>query len=432
MKSVYDIVNELRSTGSRNEKIAILQENKDHPHLKGFFQYALDEMKVFGIKKIPEYEERNETSNGLVDAFILLDSLQAREFTGNDAVEMLSEMLSSLPSDDAEILKLIVQKDPNCGVNHSTVNKVWGKGTVPKFDVMLCAGKNEKTLKKMDWPAIAQTKFDGMRVIFVVDPDRGIVTGHTRSGRVLDTFGLFDNELLALTNEIGNGTLVLDGELIDTVSSRKASNGILNKCLKGTATADMLESFMFYCWDFVPYENFKDGKWSISYKTRYSMLRDSDFSSRKDRVLVPNFEWINNPEHAEDAAKARYDAGEEGIILKNPNSGWEGKRVDHHIKYKAELEIDLEVIGVHEGTGKYRGQLGHITCRTNDGGLVTGVGSGFSDEERDKYYTENIVGSIVAVKYNEVIEKKDEDVKSLFLPIFVEIRSDKSEADSTP
>ena len=42
---------------------------------------------------------------------------------------------------------------------------------------------------------------------------------------------------------------------------------------------------------------------------------------------------------------------------------------------------------------------------------------------------EDIVGKIITVKYNEVIQDKKKDKKSLFLPIFVEIRLDKTKAD---
>jgi hypothetical protein len=49
-----------------------------------------------------------------------------------------------------------------------------------------------------------------------------------------------------------------------------------------------------------------------------------------------------------------------------------------------------------------------------------------------KYICENreaILGKIAAVKYNEVITSKGKDTKSLFLPVFLEIREDKDTAD---
>jgi hypothetical protein len=57
------------------------------------------------------------------------------------------------------------------------------------------------------------------------------------------------------------------------------------------------------------------------------------------------------------------------------------------------------------------------------------VGSGFNDEHRQTLGDE-IVGKIVAVKYNARITNKEGE-QSLFLPIFVEIRNDKDVADSS-
>jgi ATP-dependent DNA ligase len=95
---------------------------------------------------------------------------------------------------------------------------------------------------------------------------------------------------------------------------------------------------------------------------------------------------------------------------------------------KVELEADLLVTGWNFGTGKIAGLMGSVTCITADGGVEVGVGSGFNDEDR-KMLPEDIVGKIITVKYNEVIQDKNKNTKSLFLPIFVELRLDKTQAD---
>ena len=41
----------------------------------------------------------------------------------------------------------------------------------------------------------------------------------------------------------------------------------------------------------------------------------------------------------------------------------------------------------------------------------------------------DLVGTIVTVKCNGVISRKGVDSKSLFLPVFVELRLDKTESD---
>ena len=73
--------------------------------------------------------------------------------------------------------------------------------------------------------------------------------------------------------------------------------------------------------------------------------------------------------------------------------------------------------------------LGALVCESRNGNLKVNVGSGFSEEQRKEYWNENLVGKIVSVKYNEIINRKTDSVKSLFLPVFMEIREDKTVAD---
>jgi ATP-dependent DNA ligase len=135
-----------------------------------------------------------------------------------------------------------------------------------------------------------------------------------------------------------------------------------------------------------------------------------------------------------ETAKATFEkylaAGQEGIILKDMNGPWEDKRSKGQIKFKGEMECDLKVVAVEEGSGKYEGQLGALVCVSSDGIVKVNVGSGFNDEQRKSLMPRDLLGKIVAVKYNARIKNNRGD-ESLFLPIFVEIREDKDVADSS-
>jgi hypothetical protein len=126
-----------------------------------------------------------------------------------------------------------------------------------------------------------------------------------------------------------------------------------------------------------------------------------------------------------------FTAGFEGIILKDTTAIWENKRSKSLIKFKGELECDLKVVGWEEGTGKNVGKLGALVCESADGVIRVNVGSGFNDEDRNSIKAADVIGKIVAVKYNARIKNKSEGAtESLFLPIFLEIREDKTQADS--
>jgi ATP-dependent DNA ligase len=120
--------------------------------------------------------------------------------------------------------------------------------------------------------------------------------------------------------------------------------------------------------------------------------------------------------------------GQEGTILKSKTNFWEGKRSKEQIKFKGELECDLVVVGWEEGTGKNKGRLGALVCESSDGLIQVNVGSGYSDEQREEY-TKAVIGKIITVKYNARIKDRGENVERLFLPIFIEMREDKNEAD---
>lgn len=124
--------------------------------------------------------------------------------------------------------------------------------------------------------------------------------------------------------------------------------------------------------------------------------------------------------------------GGEGLIIKDPSKPYSFTRNNSFQKIKAELEADLKIIGYTQGTGKRSAYIGAIIAETSDSKIQVRVGSGLTDQDLE-YFTVNkdkLMGSIITVLYNAVIQDKDNQL-SLFLPRFVELRSDKTEADTT-
>ena len=82
------------------------------------------------------------------------------------------------------------------------------------------------------------------------------------------------------------------------------------------------------------------------------------------------------------------------LLQKVNNSGYEGlvlRQKDAWIKVKPEETYDVEVLSMGEGKGKYKGALGFF--RTPMGK----VGTGFTDEERKKYWAGGFTGSCIEV-----------------------------------
>ena len=231
--------------------------------------------------------------------------------------------------------------------------------------------------------------------------------------------------------------MVFDGELLcqdehGNNLDRKTGNGILNKAVKGTQSVEEGETVGAVLWDLIPLTDFEARISRTTYQERLKDLLSRTNPKRitDKRVTVVQSFTVNNIDEVNGHFNRYLADGLEGVILKSKTMIWEDKRSKHQVKFKAELECDLEVIEWQEGTGKNKGKLGALLCKSADGKVQVGVGTGFTDADR-KNIGPDVVGSIVAVKYNARINDKRSNIDSLFLPVFVELRSDKDEADSS-
>lgn len=422
-------LNDLASNASRNYKIEQLEKNKDNEMLREVIRLALDPFTQFYQRKIPAY-----TANGKGCLKAALDSLydlSSREVTGNAAIQRLTEILSGLDSCNAKVIERIIQKDLKCGVQVSTANAVW-TGLVSEYPVMLCSPFEQKLVDKIKFPAYAQMKMDGMRFNAIVRD--GKCEFRSRNGKEILLLGNLEQEFIALAGSID---CVFDGELLVMLdgdyqfADRQTGNGILNKANKGTISE--VEAAMVHAsvWDLIPYAYFADGKCPTPYSKRFSTL-EAIVSKQKPegkKIWTVTSTIVQTYREAFVIFEKYLSEGFEGIILKDGSGIWEDKRAKHQIKFKGELECDLKIVAIEEGTGKYAGMLGSLICESADGVVKVSVGSGLTDAQR-KSYGQEIVDKIVSIKYNCRIKNKLGE-ESLFLPIFVEIRDDKDEADSS-
>ena len=291
---------------------------------------------------------------------------------------------------------------------------------------MLASGYDEKLVAKIKWPAFAQLKMDGMRFNAIVKD--GKCEFRTRNGKEVNLLGNLEAEFIALA--AGNNT-VFDGELVVMDEEdwqyldRQTGNGILNKAVKSTITPELANRVCATLWDIIPYEDFQNSISKHAYKHRFALLEAMHLDSGKIRIVSNQI--VANLEEARTLFERYLAEGQEGIILKDSMGLWENKRSRGQIKFKGELECDLKIVGIQEGTGKYVGKIGAYICESEDGILKCDVGSGFKDDQR--IIDQSVIGKVIAVKYNARIKNK-QGRDSLFLPIFLEIREDKIVADN--
>jgi hypothetical protein len=441
---ILQILNDIGSDTKRSHKEAIIEVHKDNKLFLRVLTLALDPYINFYIRAIPDYSfkflNEGESHQSLEWALGELEQLSTRQITGNAAIQHLRGILSALNSDDATVVERIIGKDLRCGAGDGTVNRVI-PGFIPAYPCLLARPYDEKNIKNITYPALSQLKADGLRVNFHIDGNKVSICG--RSGRSIDLLGYMEPEFVELGKQFGK-PVVIDGELVvvddsGNLLSRKVGNGIINKAIKGTISPEEAKMVRAQIWDVIPVSEFKAGISKDNYFIRYNRIADAIIDVVDTLDYAPFWAIPTRIVNSLSEAVAHFEellaSGEEGTILKNYCGLWEDTRSKHLVKFKAERDADMEVIGWNPGEGKFVGMVGSLIVASSDR-LVEASISGFPDELRAEI-TRDInswVGSIVAVLYNERISSKEKGragVDSLFLPRFAERRYDKSIANSS-
>ena len=96
----------------------------------------------------------------------------------------------------------------------------------------------------------------------------------------------------------------------------------------------------------------------------------------------------------------------EGIMLKSPESMYEGKRSSYLLKYKPNFDAEAMIIGYNGGSGKYEGKLGSFICapikdeRVVDNKKLYFAISGMTDIIRVNFRKTHPIGTIVTYDYS--------------------------------
>ena len=413
----YQVISDLENHPSRLNKEAIVLAQAEAGNSEFFegARLALDPMITFGIKQVPE--KTNEDGAGLPwDSFTLaLTGFVTRNVTGNTARDMIQAMMKSATKAEWNgWYRRILIKDLRCGTSEKTINKVvekkYASYAIPIFGCQL-AHDSANHESKVSGKKLIEVKLDGVRVITIVRCD-GRVDMFSRNGKELVNFPHVVEQISAVVKKAPpKYDLVLDGEIMSSSfqdlmtqvhrkSDVKANDAILN------------------LFDMCPLSNFEQGSWDKSQTLRSQMVQAW---VEKNHLDLPNVTCLANElvDLDTDEGQLRYKeinaqavaGGYEGIMIKDPEAGYECKRSVAWLKLKPFIEVSLEVKYVEEGTGKNIGRLGAFVCEGVDDGkaIRVNVGSGFTDDNRIDYWTarHNIVSNIVEVRADAITQNQD-------------------------
>ena len=439
MQEILDVLNNLRQI-SGNAQLDYLEFVKNDL-LKQVFEYTYNTHKKYKIsegkfnKFIPFYantEKKPLTQRDWNDFCKLLDMLVTIKSAKDEVVNEVARFIYMF--EQHEFLKMVLFKDLRVGMNIKKFQKIWPDFCI-LYPYMGCCPFNTKNLNALVFPCYAQTKMDGTYCNVIIDTKNKTVEYASRQSKPQPMKGCFLDKFC--DNWVGDehftDKFVLTGEALvwDNIKNkplpRKLSNGILRREVK---TQDELDRIHYVCWDFIPYDKFIEKQWNVPYKDRYTWLKTrlNDFMGK---LHIVNTWEVNSLEEAEKIFDEQYANGEEGIVLKELSQIWQDGKPKGQVKMKAEKDCDLRMIGFYEGKGNYSGMCGNIQCISEDNLLEVYVKPRTPKDAMEIWNNQEFYkNKILAVTFNEVITSETKDKPSLYLPRFVEIRDDKSVADT--
>ena len=394
---------------------------------------------TFGIKQIPDTVGIVGAENPWQDFNELLVQLSQRRLTGHAARDAISNMSVRFDSEEWNTFcAAVLRRDLRCGVSSTTINKICKKTDweIPIFGCQLAT--NSEGRPEMKGIKRLEPKLDGVRMLMMVIPsDDGEVTTicFSRNGKQFDNFGHIEEQVRtnwvkmvrkAATSNLSMG-FVLDGEVI--------GNSFQELMRQARRKTDVqAEDSVYNVFDIIPLASFREGHWNAQLERRIKILEDMRpvFDNMPNLELLPHLmvdlDTAEGREHLERYAQNQVKAGFEGIMIKELQAPYICKRSTDWMKWKPVITVDLEVIGVEEGTGRNEGRLGALVCAGVDDGkeITVNVGSGFSDSDRDNYWRDSnfIIGRTAEILC-DVITQNQDGTYSLRFPRFVRFRDDK-------
>jgi DNA ligase-1 len=248
----------------------------------------------------------------------------------------------------------------------------------------------------------ASRKLDGVRCLAVVDGE-GTCTLYSRMGKEFTTLNKI-KEAIESTRIINT---VIDGEicLLDENGDED-----FQSVMKQLRRKDhQIENPVFMMFDMLHKPDFDKGKSNDPLEGRLHTLRswyDGEFIDENVLRYLDQY-VITDGRHFDTWAQMATDNNWEGFMLRK-DVGYEGKRSKNLLKVKKFFDAEYKVVKADFGKmavvrdGKEAQEIMLAQVWIEHKGYKVKVGSGFSQEQRIKYFTtDDIIGKTITVQYFE-------------------------------
>lgn len=404
-----DIVAAIQSIShaTGNDKLVLLKRYENVPGLKKVLYFIYNPYCRTGISSAKLLKALQGT--GRVDPENAPSWREAINYfethqTGSDADlayarAFINACRVSYGQDAARLACAIVTQDLKIGVTATSLNKVYGKDFIPKTGCMLGTLYGDVNPATVKWPCIVTEKLDGVRRVLV--KENGVCRIYSRSGHE-DTglVEIMEDAKYLPNNYVYDGELLAAGTFKDSIAQRQATNSIANS--KGNRTGltfnvfDMISVDEFYAG--VSHDDAMHRKILLAATfadENLQMLDDLWFSRiqafsihRPLKAIrpVPILGLASNIDAVTPIAEEIWRRGGEGVMLNVASGKYEIKRSKQLLKIKHTEEVVLPVVNILEGSGKYEDSMGALVVQYK--GSLVGVGSGFTDDQRQAIWNE--------------------------------------------
>lgn len=448
IQKTQEFFSEVNLENGSNYKLKVLQKYQN-PLLKRILKMCYDRVSfVYGVSlnSVKNFEfQGNTLDRNLHEALDDLELLASRVLTGHAALKHIVTVLDSLSDFEASIIENIIDRDMKINLGTTSINKVFS-GLIQKPVYMRCSTYNDKTSKKIKYPALIQKKSDGTYREFTVSS--GVVQSLSRTGESYEYPVLFE-QMKDLKDGVYVGELVVKASqwLLDSLEAddkvtelkekfltnpdlilpRELGNGLIN------SLTPPHNNIILELWDYITPEEYSNARSKIENKVQYVDRFAGVRGISKDNIRPIEFKMVDNIREALKYTSEVMQSGFEGTILKNIHAVFRDGTSPDQLKLKLEIEADVRITGFTSGTGKNLAYFGAITFENDEGTIKGQVGvSSMTEKLRNEIHAnrDSMIGKIMEVQFNDLTRARGSETYAFSHPRFIELRNDKDEADT--
>lgn len=419
MTEALELLLGLQNTQGAKAKHDFLLRHKDNIEFRRLLYYACHPRLTYKLSEATRITSAPHLLDYIEfkDFFDVCETLAKRDSMSNWLLHsVIAWIENSGEAWERELYRKILTKTLRLGVTHKSINKAI-PGLFPEWNVQQAYPIEKYPLKEGTWFCLTE-KLNGVRCTYY----RGQLIA--RSGEVFEGLDHILADLVPWPHVVFDGELTLKDTtgLTDNEAFRTAT-GILN------SDGDK-SGIKFTIFDALPVNEFDAGESECTYRERRELL-GLMFAFCTERELphisvLPTLYRGTDQTQIDRLLEQMVREDKEGLMV-NLDVPYKRKRHSGILKVKRFYTMDLPILRVEEGTGKYAGMMGNLVVDYK--GNEVGVGTGFTDEQRDWFWAhrEAVPGTLAEVKYKEISANKKTGAESLQFPVFVGLRTDKTE-----